>query len=218
MRWIITTVVVVLLLAGAWFLREPLMGLFFSAVPEPVPEEPAPITPTTSTYASSTLGYSFEYPSDFDLDESYAYPFSETKTIPGVAVAIGGSAQGTNLSSDTKVSVEQLVRAATCTADIFMVADVMATTVTDTETQVEYSLATSSSAGAGNVYDEVVYAIPGSKPCTAVRYQIHSTNIGNYPEGTVTEYNQAALIEEFNTIRRSLKFVAAPTEAEEGTE
>ncbi len=81
-----------------------------------------------------------------------------------------------------------------------------------------YSLATSSNAGAGNVYDEVVYALPGSKPCTAVRYQIHSTNIGNYPEGTVTEYNQAALLEEFNKIRRSIKLVEAPTETEEETE
>ncbi len=185
------------------------MGMFFATVPDPTPEAPAPVVPTTSTYASSTLAYSFEYPSDFVLDESYAYPFSDSKTIPGVAVAVGNVA-GTNLSADTKVSVEQLPRAAVCTADIFVIDNVTASQVTDNGTT--YSLATTSGAGAGNVYEEMVYALPGSVPCTAVRYQIHSTNVANYEPGAVTEFNRAMLLADFDAIRRSLKLVAAPTE------
>ncbi len=212
MRWIVWTVVVVAAVAALWFLRGPLMGLFFSAVPDPVVEEPVAVVPTTATYASSTLGYSFEYPNSYTLDESYEYAFSDTKSIAGVAVSVGTTATGTNLSADTRVSVEQLPRAAVCTADIFIIDNVTASSVTDTENGTRYSLATTSGAGAGNFYEEAVYAIPDSKPCTAVRYSVHSTNIGNYPLGTVREFDYAALLTEFNAIRRSLKLVEAPTE------
>ena len=59
-------------------------------------------------------------------------------------------------------------------------------------------------AGAGNLYTEYVYAIPGTSPCLAIRYFIHSTQLGNYPPGMVTAFNQQALLSEFDGIRRSL--------------
>jgi hypothetical protein len=39
-----------------------------------------------------------------------------------------------------------------------------------------------------------------------VRYFVHSTNIGNYPEGAVTAYDRTALLDAFDAIRRSLVF------------
>ena len=38
----------------------------------------------------------------------------------------------------------------------------------------------------------------------AVRYFIHSSNIGNYPEGAVREFDRQALLNQFDQIRRSL--------------
>jgi hypothetical protein len=49
-----------------------------------------------------------------------------------------------------------------------------------------------------------VYAVEGSAPCTAVRYFLHSTNIGNYPEGAVREFDRAGLRAAFDAVRNSL--------------
>ena len=161
------------------------------------------------TYASSTMGFSLQYPRGYTLNESYAYDqFGPKKLIHGVSFVIPESmATSTNLGSDTYVSVEQLPNAKNCTGDIFLPANVKAQDVTDNGTS--YSVATSSGAGAGNRYDETVYALAGSKPCTAVRYYVHYSVLENYPPGAVTAFDQTSLTNAFDTIRRSL-VVAAP--------
>lgn len=157
----------------------------------------------TSTYATST--FSIVYPSDYTVDESYKYDrVNPKKPISGVKFTVPGAmATGTNLASDTYLSVEWLPRAKKCTGDIYLAANVRAQTMTDTN-GVEYSVATSSGAGAGNLYDEMVYALSGSSPCTAVRYYIHSSEIGNYTPGSVQPFDQASLLSAFDKIRRSL--------------
>jgi hypothetical protein len=100
------------------------------------------------------------------------------------------------------VIVEQLPRAKNCTGDIFVYDNVKATT--RTENGVTYSVASTSGAGAGNFYEETIYALAGSVPCTAVRYYIHSSNIGNYTPGTVREFDKNALLDSFDDIRTSL--------------
>jgi hypothetical protein len=169
-----------------------------------------PVQPSAaqvSTYATST--FSIKYPPDYTTNESYAYDqFGPKKLIHGVKFTISGAmATGTNLSSyDTGISVESLPRARNCTGDIYISANVKATTFATASTT--YSVATSSGAAAGNLYEEQVFAIKDSKPCTAVRYYIHSMNIGNYPTGTVREFDRAALISAFDKIRNSLTFGA----------
>lgn len=172
-------------------------------------QEPAPVTPTpqiptqvaTTTYATST--YSVVYPQNFTKDEAYAYMGFEKKPIAGVKFQIPLTmATGTNLSSDTYLSIESLPRAKNCTADIYIPADVKATQLT--EGTVVYSVATSSGAGVGNLYEEYVYALSGSQPCVAVRYLIHSMAIGNFESGAVREFDRSALLKAFDEIRRSL--------------
>ena len=144
------------------------------------------------------------YPQDFTLNESYAYTGVPNKPISGVKLTIPAKmATGTNLGADTGLSVESLPRARSCTGDIYLLDNVRAENVV--ENGIEYSVASTSDAGAGNFYEETVYALPGSKPCTAVRYFIHTTNIGNYPEGTVREYDRGALLADFDKIRWSLE-------------
>ncbi len=158
-----------------------------------------------TTLASSTLGYSVRYPAGYTVNTSYAYQaLGPGKTIYGTMLTIPATeATGTNLSSDSGVSIETLPKAGTCTADQFLDGQI-GTTTEITDNGVTYSMAKGGGAGAGNLYNEYVYAIPGTSPCLAVRYFIHSTQIGNYPPGTVKAFDQAALLSEFDGIRRSL--------------
>ncbi|HVV38965.1 MAG TPA: MliC family protein [Candidatus Paceibacterota bacterium] len=157
----------------------------------------------TSTAASSTPGFTVKYPKTFSLNSAYVNETFPKKPISGIKLTVPETmATGTNLSSDTGLSVEWLPNARNCTGDIFVAENVKAQKVT--ENGVSYSVATTSGAGAGNLYEETVYAISGSKPCTAVRYFVHSGNIGNYPAGTVTEFDRAGLMAQFDKIRQSL--------------
>ena len=154
------------------------------------------------------LPVAITYPAGYTADASYIYDqVNPKKPISGVKFTIPGSmATGTNLSSDTYLSVEWLPRAKKCTGDIYLAANVRPHSETFASTT--YSVATSSGAAAGNIYEESVYALQGSSPCIAVRYFIHSGNIGNYPAqgepGAVGEFDRAALLSAFDTIRASL--------------
>ena len=156
----------------------------------------------TSTYATSS--YSIVYSRDFGIDTAYANTsVSPTKPIAGVKFTIPMTmATGTNLSADSYVSVEQLPRAKICTGDIYLSANVRAES--ETIGGVSYSVASSTEGAAGSRYEEIVFAKSGSNPCTAVRYFIHSTSIENYPIGTVREFDRAALLAAFDTVRDSL--------------
>jgi hypothetical protein len=106
------------------------------------------------------------------------------------------------------LSVEELPAAQSCTADEFL--DLSGNTggsptpVTVSDQGTDYSVASSTGAGAGNRYEEWVWAIPGSSPCTAVRYYIHYGVLENYPAGAVQQFDETALHNEFDAIRRSL--------------
>lgn len=158
-----------------------------------------------NVYASAALGFSVKYPQGYTVAPYTYNALGPGKDISGVKFTIPSSmATGTNLATDTYVSVEQLpANAANCSASAFLGSQVgSTTTVTDKGTT--YSVASGSDAAAGNRYDEVVYAIPGSSQCTAVRYFIHYGAIGNYPTGAVTEFDKAALMAQFDQIRESL--------------
>jgi len=164
--------------------------------------EPVPEVPATSIYATST--FSIVYPASYIADDAYTYNEFEGKPIAGVKFSVPTSvAEGTNLSSfDTGVSVEWLPRAVNCTGDIYVLPNVKAFERSVGSTT--YSVATTSGAAAGNRYEEQVYAISGSQPCTAVRYLIHSTGIENYDPGTIREFDRNTLLREFDAMRDSL--------------
>ena len=199
LKYIIGVVLIAVVATGAYYVWN-------GAPSEPreemnIPSTPSQPTMATSTYATST--FSLIYPADFTVNNAYAYEGVPKKPIFGVKFSIPSTmTTGTNLSLDTGLSVESLPRAQTCTGDIYVLPNVKPIKLT--ENSAAYSVATTSEAGAGNFYEEYVYAFTDSSPCTAVRYFIHSTNVANYATGTVREFDRDLLIRAFDTIRRSL--------------
>ncbi len=156
-------------------------------------------------FASSEYGFSLRYPPGYTVNGGYVYQgLGPGHDITGVSFTIPAAmTTGTNLASDTRLSVETLPDAASCTADKFLPSGASAPSSV-TENGTEYSVASLSDAGAGNIYEEKVYALVGTSPCLAVRYFTHSLNIGNFDPGTVTEFDAAALTGEFDAIRKTL--------------
>lgn len=155
-------------------------------------------------YARSERGFSIRYPTDFRLDENHHYlALSPDENIHGVRFLIPENlATKTNLADDTYLSVEELPGKATCTADEFLSRPV--NPGPEIDGNIQYSMATSEESGAGNRYEETVYAIPGTNPCRAIRYFLHFNIIENYPKGVVQEFDREKLMETFDDIRRTL--------------
>lgn len=161
-------------------------------------------------YANGAQGFSIRLssfiPADedgFAIDEEFKNTLTPSKTIGGVKFTIPASvAKGTNLSSDSYLSVESIPKAKTCEAKLFFDGTVKEAKVT--EDNVIYSVASSSDAGAGNRYESIVYAYPETNPCVAVRYLIHSSVLENYPAGTVKAYDRGVLLSMFDQMRKTL--------------
>ncbi len=156
-------------------------------------------------YGNGNTGMTLRYPTGFVVDENYTYQaFVPTKTISGVKFTILSSmATGTNLSQDSYISVEQIPESPSCAANLFLDIANGGKVVTITEDGMTYSLASTTGAGAGNRYEETVYALPGTNPCLAIRYFIHYGAIENYPK-TIHAFDKGKLLLEFDAIRRSL--------------
>ena len=167
-------------------------------------------------YSNSVDGFSIRLPgtassTSYTVDGSYRYQeLGPGKDIPGIKFTIPASvATGTNLAADSYLSVEEIPKsespAGGCTATPFLDQQGgTSATQTITDGNTTYSFASSTGAGAGNRYEETVYAVPGTNPCIAVRYLIHYGVIENYPAGLVHEFDKQALLAEFDAIRRTL--------------
>lgn len=59
---------------------------------------------------------------------------------------------------------------------------------------------TSEGAGAGNFYQQEIYRTVWQNTCYEVIYYIHSTNVGNYTPGTVTEFNRDAVMRNLQAV------------------
>jgi hypothetical protein len=157
-------------------------------------------------YKNDALKFSLQYPVHYSVDEAYQYQqIVPGRSIAGVKFTISPSATvGTNLSSDSYISVEMIPDVQRCRAGLFL-SNARATEEKETIDQgVTYSVSSSMGAGAGNRYEETVYALVGTRPCFAVRYFVHYGAIENYPSGTIQQFNKQALLKEFDSIRRTL--------------
>src|ERR1035437_2528883 len=156
-------------------------------------------------YSNKTEGFSISYPSGYVVDESYVYQaLGPGRDINGVKFTIPASVSiGTNLGADSYISVESFPSAInSCSAEIYLSNPKSAGFVD--ENGHRYSVATSSGAGAGNRYDEKVYATSVTGGCIAVRYFIHYGVFENYPAGTIKKFDEQVLMNKFDAIRQTL--------------
>ncbi len=154
-------------------------------------------------YSNDTNSFSIRLPQGYSIDELYRYQMSPDVVIGGVQFKIPASlAQGTNLFNDTYISIERVPQTQNCAASIFL--DGTHPTTERIENGTTYSFIEASNAGAGNRYEESIYAIPGTNPCVAVRYFVHYGAIQNYEPGAVKEFDKRALLEQFDLIRSTL--------------
>lgn len=161
-------------------------------------------TNLTQHYSSDTYEFSIDLPQSFTVDETYIYQLDPNRSIPGVKFLIPTSlSEGTNLSSDSYISVENISGAInSCSAEIYLDRSEYVG-FTDVGEH-RYSIAYNVGAGAGNRYEETIYATPVDGGCLAVRYFIHYGVIENYEPGAVKEFKKDELLNLFDSIRRTL--------------
>ncbi len=158
-------------------------------------------------YENGSQGFSIRMPADYSVNDTYSYQgLGPGKDIGGVSFVISSStAAGTNLGADSYVSFEEIPQVRSCSADLFIYPGVKVSEFEDAGTT--YSFASSTDAGAGNRYEEWVFAMPGTNPCKAIRYFIHYSVFENYPPGSVTRFDEPALVKQFDAIRHSVRIV-----------
>lgn len=160
------------------------------------------------SFTSTLYGFTIYYPKEYSIDEKYAYTVSPalgpSVDVHGVSFTIPQAlTTGTNLSADTKISVEAAPEGSVCEAKTFLGDRVRSQKVL-TENGVTYSIATAEGVAAGNIYEETV-SVPLDMPtCFGIRLFLHSGNIGNFEPGTVHEFDKAALVTTYEKMRASL--------------
>ncbi len=164
----------------------------------------------TEYYANGGKGFSIRYNKGFTIDDKFTYQnLGPGKDISGVKFTIPASlASGTNLSTDSYLSVEQIPNVKDCSASLFLPegsnVKMVPSNPNDLTDQIVYSMGTISDAAAGNRYDETVYASPYYNSCIAIRYLIHYGVFENYPAGTIKKFDEQALLSQFDQIRKTL--------------
>ncbi len=158
---------------------------------------------TLTTYSDPGWGFSLQVPADYQFDNLYRYTLLPGKEIEGISFSVPSVfTVGTNLSLDSKISIEIFPGIFTCSTTVFFSGTTTETLVN--ENGVDYFVSHRKGAAAGNIYEETVYALSDQTPCVGVRYFIHSSNIQNYEPGTRQEFNREHLLKEFDAIRHSL--------------
>jgi hypothetical protein len=162
-----------------------------------------------NVYKDFDRGYTISFPSKISssnvVDDNTFQIFDgrSNRGDQGVEFLIPKSMTiGTNLSKDSSIDITQDSKDIECSAKNSELPNSKVFSLSDKG--VQYFVATTSDAAAGNRYEQVVYTIVNSKPCTTIGYNIHSTVFENYPEGTVKRFDKQALIKTFDEIRRSL--------------
>ncbi|HRH32959.1 MAG TPA: hypothetical protein PK720_02375 [bacterium] len=163
------------------------------------------VDPNWKKYSNDTYTFSIEYPIDFIQNENYIYQaLGPGKDIKGVAFNISEAHnKGTNLSSDSYFSVEQLPGDQECIARNFISNPLTENTVE--ENGHTYSVVTGGDAAAGNRYEDTVFATKINSICYGLRLMVHTTVIENYEPGTIKEYDRQKLVTLYNRFRSTFK-------------
>lgn len=205
------SVALIVIVAGVWYWSTHQGSDVATQTPV---TQPTTEVPATRVYKDDTLGFSITFPTAlssttndalYRIETLYTYTgMGPGTSIPGVKFTIPRTmTTGTNLSTDSYLSVEHLVKGQACDAVAFIgIPNVKSQTIR--EGTLTYSFASSSGAAAGNRYEESVFALPNTSPCIAVRYFVHYGAIENYDASSTKAFNRKKLFTDFDAIRRTL--------------
>ena len=193
-KTIMAIFVLLLIVGGVWYvfdLKNNAISTISSGTPSPSEET---IEAGYKKYVSANSDFSVEYPENYTVNDRYVYmALGPEKDISGVAFIIPEALMtGTNLSRGSYMSIEKRVVEKDCKAADFL-------SVAQTQNDViengrNYNVATSQDAGAGNYYEETVFASADGTNCYGMRLFLHTTAVGNYEPGTIKEFDRQQFV------------------------
>jgi hypothetical protein len=157
--------------------------------------QPQPVQNTSNnwkTYSNETNKYQVGYPDDViqHITATESSLLNPNKTVQREKFTVLPTfTKGTNLSADSGLIIEVYSGAYLCQADYLPEGFENAQTATIKGKQ--YVVAKSDGAGAGNRYEQTLYRYAEGNICYSLLLNTHTTNIGNYPAGTVQAYDKA---------------------------
>jgi hypothetical protein len=169
------------------------------------PSNPTPIPkPTTQAYTNGTYGFTFNHPKEMvfvaptyaNLEDKIVQLQIPQKKYPKTNFGDGAFSVSAVYA---KTLADCLKTPGNETSNSFK----NKTTING----VEFYTATSTDAGLGNFYEAKLYrTLVGGQTCIELSEVVHTTNIYNYPEGTVTAVDTKPVWEELETVAQSFKF------------
>lgn len=165
----------------------------------------APAAPSTQTYSNSSYGFSFDYPQPF----TFVTPTYGNLQTQVVQVQIDSTQYPKTNFGDAAftVSVDAAQSSAACLAlnnqPEFTGGGF---TTQQTINGEAFSEGDAAGAGAGNLYKSKVYRTFHGSWCYELDETIHTSQIANYPAGTVTEIDTTAIQEQLDGILGSFTF------------
>ncbi len=158
-------------------------------------------------YRDADHGFEIKYPAGYTVNKSYKYEYNSL-SIHGVQFMIPKDYyEGTNLSDEAFISVEWQLLNSKDTIDFIGKGITADETEGSTAGGTQYVIDETSEAAAGNIYEQVVYIVKGSKYFLAVRLFMHSGNIHNYDPGNVRAFDRAKLKADFYQMVGKLKAI-----------
>ena len=182
-----------------------------SAPVQPQPTPPPPPTSNLKTFSNSDLEfqYSPDYGFSSDKNSGQNY-FAEVGSSVATVVIPREIFPKTNFGESTVTVAKsgKITNAADCRKYTTGGMEKAVTNETETINNITYDKAEFTDAGAGNLYDTRLYRFFYKGSCYEINVTLHTTQIANYPPGTVTEVNKDQAWGKLMEILNTLKFRA----------